>query len=81
MTQSTYTVRFQFEVKADNPTQAATVARDIMLDPEAKISVDVFPMEYVEAADDWFHTEKHGWYAWFDGSVRPEECFAWEMMK
>jgi len=49
-----------------------------MFDPDAKISADVFPMEFVEEADDWFPTEKYGWYAWFDGSVQPEDCFAWE---
>jgi hypothetical protein len=74
----TYTVRFEIEVHAATPKQAATIARDIMLDPDAKISVDVFPMEFVEEADDWFPTEKYGWYAWFDGSVHPEDCFAWE---
>jgi len=76
-----YSVRFEVEVRAATPEQAATIARDIMLDPTAQISVDVFPMEYVEAADEWFPTEKHGWYASFDGSVHPDNCFAWERLE
>jgi hypothetical protein len=60
---------------------AATIARDVMLNIDAKVNVDVFPMEYIEEADDWFPTHAHGWYAYFDGSVRPVDCFAWERMK
>ena len=37
-----YTVRFEIEVRAITPRQAATVVRDMMLDPDAKINVDVF---------------------------------------
>lgn len=75
-----YTVRFEVVVRAATPKQAATIARDMMLNPDAKISVDVFQMEYVEAADDWFPVEQYGWYAWFDGSVHPKDCFAWDRL-
>jgi hypothetical protein len=78
---TTYTARFEIEVQAGTPQQAATIARDIMLDPDAQISVDVHSMEYVDAADSWFPIEKQGWYAWFDGSVRPENFFAWERVR
>jgi len=76
---TTYTVRFEIEVHAETPKQAAMIARDIMLDPDESLHVDVFPMEYVEEADDWFPTHKRGWYAWFEGSVHPKDCFEWAM--
>jgi hypothetical protein len=78
---TTYTVRFEAEINAATPLRAATIARDMMMDPDSKISVDVFPMEYVEEAEDYFMTDRHGWYAWFDGSVHPKDCFAWSIME
>jgi hypothetical protein len=78
---TTYTVQLEIEIEAETPRQAAMIARDIMLDVDAKVKVDVFPMEYVEAAEDWFPTHKRGWCAHFEGSVRPKDCFEWAMME
>ena len=41
------------EVMAKTPEQAATIARDIMLDPDSEFPVDVHKIVYVEDADDW----------------------------
>ena len=49
---TTYTVTFEVEVHAATPTQAATVARDMMLDPDAEISVNIYPMEWIEEAEE-----------------------------
>jgi hypothetical protein len=76
-----YTVRFEIEVRASSPKQAATIARDTMLNPDAKINVDVHAMYYHPEADDDFPVERSGWYAHFDGAVQPVIFFAWERMK
>jgi hypothetical protein len=78
---ATYTVRFEIEINAATPLQAATIARDMMLDPDSKVHVDIFPMEWIEEAEEYHPTHKRGWYAWFDGSVHPKDCFAWEVLK
>ena len=72
-----YIVRLDVEVEAETPYRAATVARDMMLDPDSDLNVDVLPMEYCEAADDYFPSERRGWYAQFKGAVRPMVCFEW----
>lgn len=74
---TTYTVRFELEIEAATPKQAVTIMRDILLNPDSQVHADVFPMEYVEAAEDWFHTEKYGWYAWFEGDVHPRDFIEW----
>ena len=53
----------------------------MMLDPDAKIHVDIFPMEWIEEAEEYHPTEKRGWYAWFEGSVHPRDCFAWAVLE
>jgi hypothetical protein len=47
-----FVVRYEIDVRADTPEQAATKARDRMLDPDAVVSLDVLPM--VEIASDTF---------------------------
>ena len=78
---TTYTVRFEIEVHAATPEQAATIARDMLLDPDVLTHADVFPMEYVEEADDWFPTYERGWAARFEGSVHPDYCIEWETLE
>ena len=47
-----YQVVVELEVMAETPEQAATVARDIMLNPDFDFRADVHKMVYVEDADD-----------------------------
>ena len=61
----TFTVRCDIEVCAETPEQAARIARDIMLDPTAKLYADVLPHEYVEEAEEWFATSDHGWSVYY----------------
>ena len=75
-----FTVRFDIEISADTPRQAAIMARDVLLNPDAHIGLDVHPMEYVQTADMWVPVENHGWHGWFRDSVRPAHFFAWERM-
>lgn len=93
---ATFTVRFDIEVCASTPEHAARIARDIALDPTAKLYADVLPHEYVEEAEEWFPTSEHGWSAYFgewrDGvrghdrkplsdPVKPTEIIGWERVK
>jgi hypothetical protein len=77
-----YEICFELEVTADTPEQAVVIARDILLDPDCKVAANIYPFEYVEEAEDFFPTHKHGWFSRFDnGSVRPDYCIAWEEMR
>lgn len=73
-----YTVEFKIEVDAATPRQAAIVARDMMLDVDTRLHVDIYPHEFIEEAQDWFPIEDHGWYASFEKSVHPDIFFSWE---
>jgi hypothetical protein len=77
MSDAKYTVRFEIDVTATSPERAALAARDILLGTDTRILADVFPFEYVEAADDWFATESRGWQAEFDGAVQPVRLIEW----
>jgi hypothetical protein len=81
MTEALYTVRFDVEVKASSPEQAATTARDILLNTDIRVIADVFPFVYIEEAEEWHHTEVRGWWVEFDGAVRPSNTVEWERMK
>jgi hypothetical protein len=87
-----FEVRFTVEVIASSPEQAATIAHDMVLDPDAPVHADVHAFEYYEPADDWFPCEDHGVSVWFGdvrftyggvikpyagASVRPAECIEW----
>jgi hypothetical protein len=62
-----YQVVLELEVMAKTPEQAATIARDIMLDPDSEFAVDVHKIVYVADADDWMPDTDHGWQERFGG--------------
>ena len=78
-----FEVVLELEIRAETPAQAATIARDMMLDPCQELLCDVHEYERVEEADDWFPDRKHGWQARFDkhGGVRPTDMIAWHRME
>lgn len=85
----TFEVVCKIEVCASSPERAATTARDMMLDPHTELHVDVHPIEFLEAADDWIPNDDRGWSVWFgkpvrqlnfkppDSVVQPCECIEW----
>ena len=78
-TAARYVIRFDIELLATSPERAAVAARDILLGTDTRVIADVFPFEYIEAAEDWFHTEDRGWWVEFrEGTARPyhivEKC-------
>jgi hypothetical protein len=77
-----FEVVLELEIRAETPEQAATIARDMMLDPCQPLLCDVHPFERIEEADDWFPDRKRGWQARFDkhGGVRPADMIAWYQM-
>jgi hypothetical protein len=89
----TFEVVCRSEVHASAPELAATVARDMMLDPDTPLHVDVHPMEYVKDAEDWFPDSNRGWSVWFSRPVRqvgwpqpasavhPCECIEWTISR
>ena len=73
-----FTVAFEVEVRAETPQQAATIARDTLLDPDGNVTANIYPHELC-SDDDYHPTSDHGWFVYFrDGKVRPDECIAWE---
>jgi hypothetical protein len=52
----TYEVECKIEVRASSPEQAAIIARDMMLDPDARLCLDVYPFECIEAAGESYPT-------------------------
>jgi hypothetical protein len=74
-----FVVRFEIEVRAATPEQAAVLARDRMLDPDAPMSMDILPM--VEIAGDLFSVDDEGWQARFSKGVKPVELIAWRAEK
>jgi hypothetical protein len=81
MRAKSYEVRFHLRIPTDDPERASITARDILLNPDAVVSADVFEIEYYEPADDHFPNEDHGWFAEFDGSVRPKTFFEFKRVK
>jgi hypothetical protein len=72
-----YHVVWDYEIDAATPAQAATVARNRMLDPDEHHAMDVYPVIYVAEADDRVPGHSHGWHARFeDAGVRPSLVFA-----
>jgi hypothetical protein len=62
-----YQVVVELEVMAKTPEQAATIARDIMLNPDSDFRADVHKIVYVEDADDWMPDHDEGWQMSFGG--------------
>lgn len=62
-----YEVVVKLEVMAKTPEQAATIARDIMLDSDFEFPVDVHKIVYVEDADDWMPDHDEGVQVRFGG--------------
>jgi hypothetical protein len=67
---SKFEVRFAIDVVASSPEQAATIARDMLLDLDTELHADVHEYEYHEPAEDWFPCEDHGVAVYF-GDIRP----------
>jgi hypothetical protein len=73
-----YEVRFALEVRASSPEQAATIARDMLLDLDTGLCADVHAYEYCKPADDWFPSEDCGvWFAF--GDRRPDFIYGGEI--
>ena len=49
-TERKFEVRFEVEVHASSPEQAAAIARDMMLDPDTQVHGGVHAFEYCEPA-------------------------------
>jgi hypothetical protein len=85
----TFEVRFEVDVRAETPEQAACIAREMLLDPDSRVHCDVHPYEWVEAADDWVPTSKRGTLVYFGdhrkgaaaAPVRPSDSVAWTRIK
>jgi hypothetical protein len=87
---ATYEVRFEIEVRAPSPEQAARIVRDMLLDPDARLACDVRPLEYIAEAEDWFPAVDHGTMVYFGDHrhgrvsadpVRPSDSVAYETVK
>jgi|KBSMisStaDraftv2_1062788.scaffolds.fasta_scaffold218218_3 hypothetical protein len=79
MSDAKYTVRFDIDVLATTPERAAMAARDILLATDTRIIADVFPYIYIEAAEEWHHTEDRGWWIEFrEGAAKPSEIVEWK---
>lgn len=86
-----FMVEFQIEVKASSPEKAATVARDMLLDPSTDIMAEVYQRTWVEGADEWLPDPDHGWTVRFNmprpgqkppaSPVVPTECIEWVRLK
>lgn len=76
-----YTVRIEMDVRAKGPEEAAVVARDALLNPDARILIDVHPQKYIKEADEFFPDDDRGWYAEFEHSVRPKIFFSWTKLE
>jgi len=74
-----FEVVLELEIRAETPAQAATIARDMMLDPHQELLCDVHDYEHIKEADDWFPNHRHGWQARFDkrSGVRPADMIEW----
>jgi hypothetical protein len=64
-TMAQFEVRFTVEVRASSPEQAASIARDMLLDPDTQLHGDVHAFEYYEPAEAWFPCEDHGVSVYF----------------
>jgi hypothetical protein len=62
-----YQVVLELEVMAKTPDQAATIARDIMLDPDSEFAVDVHKIVWCEEAWDSFPDHDTGTQCRFGG--------------
>jgi hypothetical protein len=73
-----FEVVFEVEVEAKSAEHAATIARDMMLNPDIELNVDVHQVVYNEEVDDNIPDRDRGWYALFGpGRVKPIDCFKW----
>jgi hypothetical protein len=63
-----YEVVVKLEVMAKTPEQAATIARDIMLDPDSEFHADVHKIIFCEEAWDSFPDHSRGWQVSFGGT-------------
>ena len=60
-----FEVRFEIDVEALSPEQAATIARDMLLDPDTWLMGNVRAYQFHEPADDWFPCEDKGVSVYF----------------
>lgn len=72
----TFEVVCRIEVCASTPVRAATVARDLMMDPDGELRVDVHRIEWLKEAQDYFPNEKRGWDVRLE-AASPVECVEW----
>lgn len=79
--QANYEVTIRIDVTASSPMHAATVARDMLLDPSTQFDADVHPIEWYEPADEYLPNYDHGWNARFVGGVRPDHVFGFERLR
>lgn len=60
-----YVVRVEVRVHASTPGEAARVARDMMLDPDTRLTANVHATYWHDEAGDLFAREDHGWWVYF----------------
>jgi hypothetical protein len=74
-----FEVVLTLEIEANSPKHAATIARDMMLDPDERMLMDVHPVTWCEEARDHFPEHDRGWQARFEkpGEVRPSDMIGW----
>jgi hypothetical protein len=73
-----YEVVLEIEVEASSPTHAATIARDMMLDSDTKLLMDVHRVVWCEAAEVAFPDRDQGWQARFENrDVRLSRMIEW----
>lgn len=80
MKKAIFEVVYRTEISASTAKKAAIVARDMMLDPEIKLHVDVYPTEYLDVIDDWVPITTRGWFVSFGApamAVNPLDCVEW----
>lgn len=62
---ATYRVRFEIEVHAASPEEAAKIAHDMALDPDTPLAADVRRLDWCEEAWEWLAAEDRGWMVYF----------------
>ena len=75
-----FEVVLELEIDAATPAQAATIARDMMLDETQLLLFDVHPFAWCEGAEEYFPDHGRGWQARFERTdpVRPADMIEWE---
>ena len=60
-----FEVRFEIDVEASSPEQAATIARDMLLDPDTRLNAQVLAYEWYAPAEDWLPSDDSGVMVYF----------------